>query len=414
MNKWELVRRKAREFHREVCAAVQSASAHFVGDDAITAKLLVETAAELRGIRLKGYPAQSPLLKGALARSEADKILYNRDVEEWLAIYYQTHEFGHLELDHAARVCTASDINCEATESKVPLGVHRVEGYGPHEKIECEANIFAREFLLPCDKLRRWFVEEKLNAEQIAAKTGMGIEMVFHQLAYALLTPEIALEDENQDDENETELKLDEFQKAAAQVPEGPQMLEAGPGTGKTRTLVGRVLHLLNRKDNQVKPENILILTFSNKAAEELRQRVKRFAPEASGVIRIDTFHSFGLELLRRHGTKVGLSAKPLILDPIDAMFTLERFLPELKLDHYQNLYDPALYLGDILKAISRAKDENINAAGYRKLGELQAVAAETLDEKKAAAKVLEVAGVYEFYENYLRREKLLDFGDLI
>jgi DNA helicase-2/ATP-dependent DNA helicase PcrA len=262
MNKWEQVRRKAREFHAEVCEAIKSALNSPDGE--ISVKLLIEAAGNLRGIELKGYPANSPWLKDCKARSTGDKIIYNRDIEEWLAIYYQAHEFAHIELKHGARECTAEDINCEATESKIPLGVHRVEGYGPHERIECEANIFAREFLLPCDKLRRWFVEEELNAEQIEERTGMGLEMVCHQLAYALLTPEIQLADEKTDDEDEKELTLDEFQTVAAQVPEGPQMLEAGPGTGKTRTLIGRVLWLLSQG---VKPENILILTFSNKAA---------------------------------------------------------------------------------------------------------------------------------------------------
>lgn len=414
MNKWEQVRRKAREFHAEVCDAVKHAPGYSDDGKEIPAKLLIETAASLRGIELKGYPANSPWLKDCKARSTGNKIIYNRDIVEWLAIYYQAHEFAHIELKHGARECTAEDINCEATESKIPLGVHRVEGYGPHERVECEANIFAREFLLPCDKLKRWFVEEGLNAEQIAARTGMELEMVCHQLAYALLTPEISLGDEQTDDEDEKELTLDKFQTVAAQVTEGPQMLEAGPGTGKTRTLIGRVLWLLSQG---VKPENILILTFSNKAAEELRQRVKRFAPEASDVIRVETFHSFGLELLRKDGTKIGLTAKPPILDPVDALFTLERFLPKLGLDHYQNLYDPAMYLGDILKAISRAKDENVDPAGYRKLGELQKAAAKIAkdaDAEKAAAKVLEVADVYEFYQKHLKDEKMLDFGDLI
>ena len=412
MNKWEQVRRIAREFHAEVCEAIKSVSDS--PDSEISVKLLIETAGNLRGIELKGYPANSPWLKDCKARSTGDKIIYNRDIEEWLAIYYQAHEFAHIELKHGARECTAEDINCEATESKIPLGVHRVEGYGPHERIECEANIFAREFLLPCDKLKRWFVEEGLNAEQIADRTGMGIEMVCHQLAYALLTPEILVGDENPGDADKKGLTLDEFQTAAAQVPEGPQMLEAGPGTGKTRTLIGRVLWLLSQG---VKAENILILTFSNKAADELRQRVKRFAPEESNLIEVETFHSFGLQLLRKHGTKIGLTAKPPILDPVDALFTLERFLPELKLDHYQNLYDPAMYLGDILKAISRAKDEDVSPAGYQKLGELQSAAAERendADAKKAAAKVLEVESVYEFYQKHLSDKKLLDFGDLI
>jgi DNA helicase II / ATP-dependent DNA helicase PcrA len=417
MNKWEHIRRKAREFHAEVSRIPSSATEDSPETSEITSAKLIENAAQRLGIKIKGYPAKHPFLRGTVARTEGDKILFNRDLEEWLALYNQAHELGHVVLDHGARECTAEDINCEATENRLALGVHRVKGYGPQERIECEANIFAREFLLPCDKLKRWFSEEGLNAEQIVERTGMEIEMVCHQLSYALLTPEIPVEMKGSDDDSEKELSLDEFQRKAAEVPTGPQMLEAGPGTGKTRTLIGRVLYLLNRKVNGAKPENILILTFSNKAAEELRQRVKRFAPEAASLIWVETFHSFGLELLRKYGTEIGLLEKLPILDPINAMFMLEQSLPELKLDHYQNLYDPAMYLSDILKAISRAKDENVDSARYKKLAELQAAQAEVLgtaDDKKAAAKALEVARVYEFYEANLRTEKTVDFGDLI
>ncbi|MGQ0542886.1 MAG: UvrD-helicase domain-containing protein, partial [Blastocatellia bacterium] len=110
-----------------------------------------------------------------------------------------------------------------------------------------------------------------------------------------------------------------------------PQLVDAGPGTGKTRTLVGRALHLIA---SGVRPDNILVLTFSNKAAEELRTRLHRFAPESAGRLSIETFHSFGLELLRKYGTKLGLSEKPEILDPVEAIFLLERSLPDLKLDY--------------------------------------------------------------------------------
>lgn len=414
MNKWEHIRRKAREFHEEASNAPDSLTGNSAKADEITAQQLFDKAINLRGIKSKGYPADSPWLKDALARAEGNKIFFNRDIEDWLSLYHQAHELGHIELEHGARECTAEDINCEATESKISLGVHRVEGYGPQERIECEANIFAREFLLPCNKLKRWFIHDGLTAEDISKRTGMGLEMVNQQLAYALLTPEIPVEIKGVDEEDEKEFSLDDFQRAAAEVAEGPQLVEAGPGTGKTRTLIGRVLYLLNCGVN---PERILILTFSNKAAEELRQRVKRFAPEASALIRVETFHSFGLELLRKYGTKINLLAKPTVLDPVDALFLLERFLPELELDHYLNLYDPAMYLGDILKAISRAKDENVGPDGYRKLAELQAAEAKlhgTADDQKKAAKALEIARVYKFYDDHLRDRKLVDFGDLI
>jgi DNA helicase-2/ATP-dependent DNA helicase PcrA len=392
-----------RSFRDEVC---RSGNLDPLKADA---QSLLDAAASLKGVKLTGLPADHEWLRGTLARTDRGRILFNSEIEKWVTFYNQAHEFGHIVLAHGERDCVASDLDYEAAEARIPFGVHRVEGYSPHERIESEANIFAREFLLSCDVVRELFIQHGQNAEQIASSTGMGIEMVSHQLAYAILTPTITAANLSQ--KSETELTLDKFQQEAAEVPEGPQLIDAGPGTGKTRTLVGRVLYLLKEG---ISPENILILTFSNKAADELRSRVYDFAPQQAGAITIETFHSFGLELLRKYGSKLGLPAKLEIVDPVDALFAMEKALPDLRLDHYENLYEPALYLGNILKAVSRAKDEHAGPERYRELGEAQLSAAADEKQQLAAEKVLEVAGVYEYYRDYLTSGKLLDLSDLI
>lgn len=401
MSNWDRIRRVAREFHQEVCA--YGNDKHQAG---ASADVLLAKAERVTGIKRKGYPKGHPVLQGALARLERKKIIFDNSVEQWLALYHQAHEYGHDRLGHGERGCTEECIDGEAAEDKLPLGVHRVEGYGPQERTECEANVFAREFLLPCDVLRKWFIEGGLNAEDIAAKVGVSIEMVCHQLARALLTPDTETAKEGEKI-SVGALKLDESQKQAAGALAGPLLIAAGPGTGKTRTLAGRVLYLLG---SDVPPESILILTFSNKAAEELRDRVKLVAADEAQKIRIETFHSFGLDLLRKYGTKIGLPPKPVILDPVDALFLLERSLPKLDLDHYENLYEPTKFLNDILKAISRAKDENAGPDRYREYAEAMATSDEVTDVQRA----LEVARVYEFYQEYLNKNGLLDFGDLI
>ena len=116
-----------------------------------------------------------------------------------------------------------------------------------------------------------------------------------------------------------------------------------------------------------VLPTAILALTFSNRAAEEMRSRVAEAKPEDASRIWIGTFHAFGLELLHRYGAHLGLPARVSVLDPSDSIALLEGMLSDLKLDHYQNLYDPALYLRDIMAAISRAKDELVEARGIRR-----------------------------------------------
>jgi superfamily I DNA/RNA helicase/Zn-dependent peptidase ImmA (M78 family) len=401
---WDQVRLIARRFHVEVCE---------FGEDkqlpGANAETLLLRAERLTGIRRKGYRHDHPLLRGALARLERNTIIFDSGVEPWLSLYNQAHEYAHIKLGHGPRFCRETDIDCEATEDKLPLGVHRVEGYGPQEKTECEANVFAREFLLPCDILGSWFIENRLNAEDIAKRVGVSIEMVCHQLARSLLTPEIRAGKDNE--LPAADLTLDESQKRAAEAAEGPLLTTAGPGTGKTRTLAGRVIHLLKLG---VLPESVLILTFSNKAAAELRDRVKLVAPDQAQRIRIETFHSFGLELLRKYGANIGLPPKPVIIDPVDAMFLLEESLPDLALDYYENLPEPTMYLNDILKAISRAKDENVDPTRYEELARGMLTAAASDEEVAAAEKALEVARVYSFYQGNLIDNGLLDFGDLL
>ena len=404
MSNWDQVRLAAQQFHAEVCGFGEEEQP--LG---ASAKILLLRAERVTGIRRKGYRNGHPLLRGALARLERNTIIFDSSVEPWLALYHQAHEYGHVKLGHGPRYCREGDIDCEATEDKLPLGVHRVEGYGPQEKTECEANVFAREFLLPCNVLRVWFVENALNAEDIAKRVGVSIEMVCHQLARSLLTPEIRARENNE--LPAADLTLDGSQGRAAEASEGPLLTTAGPGTGKTRTLAGRVIHLLRLG---VLPESILILTFSNKAAAELRDRVKLVAPDQAQKIRIETFHSFGLELLRKYGANIGLPPKPVIIDPVDGMFLLEESLPQLALDYYENLPEPTMFLNDILKAISRAKDENADPTRYEELAQEMLTAAVSDEEVAAAEKALEVARVYRFYQQHLNDNGLLDFGDLL
>lgn len=408
---WEQIRQRARLRHAEALAAS--------GGDPSAAALL-DAAARLTGVGREAVSTDSPLLDGGQAQldPEAETIWYNADIDPRLATAHQAHEYGHLWLGDGAAVCTDADLDAEMAEEPSPFGVGRVEGYGPHERRELAANIFAREFLLPATALRRWFLDEGLSAEGIAARVGVLPGLVHHQLTRALLVPELPPEPAPGIDEPGAagyeagaDPALDPSQAAAAYAEHGPLLLEAGPGTGKTGTLVARIVHLLA---SGVAPEAILVLTFSNKAAEELRERVARVAPDAAAWVWTGTFHAYGLELLRKHGPRLGLPAKPPICGPVDALFLLERSLLALDLDRYQNLYEPTIALADILGAISRAKDELVGPDRYAELAAAMLAAATTEEEAVAAEKAAEVARVYRFYQAHLEREGQLDFGDLI
>ena len=126
------------------------------------------------------------------------------------------------------------------------------------------------------------------------------------QMARALLTPEITPTQASSGDTYQR--PLDPSQEEAAHAARGPLLLEAGPGTGKTRTLIGRIVFLL---EQNVPPSTILVLTFSNRAAEEMRSRVADANPQAASRIWIGTFHAFGLELLRKYNYR----SQPAIVD---------------------------------------------------------------------------------------------------
>lgn len=406
MSNWVQLRAQAREQHRLLLAAS--------GGDPSAAALLA-AAAELTGIHPLRLPAGDPLLEGALAMLDRDaqSIFYSRDTDPALVPLLVGHEYAHLWLGHGnCTHCSAEQINLEASEENVPLGIIQVQGYSPEERREREANVFARELLLPSDALRRWYLEEGLGAPEIVARTGLPEGIVFHQLGYALLTPEQPIAGAATAEDKKAPAGLDDSQRDAAYEPEGPVLVEAGPGTGKTRTLVARAGWLLERG---VEPESILGLTFSIKAAEEMRDRIAQVAPDGVGRMQVGTFHSFGLEVLRQYGHHLGYPPRPKVLDPVAALFLMERMLPEFGLVHYQNLYEPTSALRDLLGAISRAKDELRTPDDYEAFA--RAMLEDAAGDKakvERAERALEVARVYRVYQARLDREKWVDFADLI
>jgi superfamily I DNA/RNA helicase/CRISPR/Cas system-associated exonuclease Cas4 (RecB family) len=419
MPHWSYIRAQARLRHREVQAYAANAAPH-TATAALTAAQLLAHAETLTGFVRIPLANGDPLLYGAQATLDDGFIYYNAEITPWLALYYQAHEFAHHWLHNGGSLCSGEDLDYTESEDKSLYGEGRIEAYGPHQRREMEANVFAREFLLPGGQLRRWYIEENLNAAQITERSGLVLDFVLHNLAYALLAPDIEASLAAPDTggvfavPDAAALTLDKSQRAAAYSAHTPMLVAAGPGTGKTRTLVGRILHLLGEG---VAPDKIVALTFSNKAGEEMRERVERLAPDAAPKIWIGTFHAFGLELLRRYWQEAALPPRARVLDPVDGLFILERHLPQLSLDYYQNLYEPTTHLAAILAAISRAKDELVSPGKYAELaGAMLARARRGADaeETSKAERATEVARVYHLYQNYLEREGLLDFGDLI
>ena len=318
----------------------------------------------------------------------------------------------HAELHAGSVTCVGSDIDPSRSTEAAPVGLQRVEDYGARERRELQANVFARELLLPRAFVRELHLEQNLTATAIAERLNFPVALVRQQVFDALLLPPMVV-DQRSTPELQSARKPDPSQERAAAHHGKPFQLQAGPGTGKTRTLVKRVLSLLAEGTD---PAAILILTFSNRAAGELSERLTVAAPEAAPRLWIGTFHAFGLDLVRRYHDKLQLTPNPSLFDRSDAIEVLEEILPTLPLVHYRNLWDPAMVLRDIVGAISRAKDEMVGPDRYRTLAKAMEAEAADHDEdaRVAAAKCLEIAEIYDLYEEALRKHGGVDFGDLI
>jgi DNA helicase-2/ATP-dependent DNA helicase PcrA len=378
--------------------------------DALNPLAIIKAVAADLTLELAWLPKGDPALKGgqAVFDDQSGTICCELADSEASQALLAAHEIGHSCIHSGSSSCSASDIDPSQSIETAPVGLQKVEDYGAHERRELQANVFARELLLPRALARRLHIVEKRTATEIASQTGLPINLVRQQLFDALLLPQLAKKAETR---SVLRRGPDASQKRAIEHRGNAFQLQAGPGTGKTRSLVDRVDSLVREG---VAPATILVLTFSNRAAGELADRIEAALPNEAPRIWVGTFHSFGLDLLRRYHDRVGLSSNPPLFDRSDTIEILEEVLPTLPLVHYRNLWDPALVLRDVVGAISRAKDELVDARGYDRLAAKMQSTATDDEERKAAAKCVEVAQIYEIYERLLTERQAVDFGDLI
>ncbi len=403
MDTFEPIRLSAATLHEELVLA---------GANPLRPAELAAAASRRLGLELIWVPDGDPVLKGARALFDEQSGTICCEVTGTAAdrALLAAHEIGHARIHTASSSCSGSDIDPSRSSESAPVGLQRVEDYGVRERRELQANVFAREFLLPRSEARHLYLDENLGATAIAERTELPINLIRQQLFDALLLPSPPAADGVDQKETVPE-QLDPSQERAAVHRGSPFQLQAGPGTGKTRTLVKRVVSLL---EEGIDPAAILVLTFSNRAAGELAERIVAVAPLATPSIWIGTFHAFGLDLIRRYHDRLGLSPTPPLFDRSDAIEVLKEILPTLPLVHYRNLWDPAMVLRDVVAAISRAKDEVVGPERYRVLAQAMLDLAGDDEAREAAAKCLEIASIYELYERALRDCGAVDFGDLI
>lgn len=327
--------------------------------------------------------------------------------------FYAAHELGHRYVHTRHATCRTDDVDPTNLVLTLPYAEGRIATYHPRQIQESEASIFATELLVPSHRLARRF-DEGQNASALAAEFKVPRYVILSQMTAVLLAPlpdfgKLLTETEHVPFHWE---KLDDSQKRACCMLEGPVLVQAGPGTGKTRTLTSRIEWLISEKN--VAPERIVALTFSNKATEELRLRLRQTVPDHAHQVTVSTFHGFGLELIRRFADPVGLPADVRVIDPVEAEILLEGNLTRLGLVHFSDPAIPNRYLADILDEIARAKEALVNPDDYLALVTEMVHKASSEDEREKAAKCQEMARVYHQYNQLLQENGLVDYGDLV
>lgn len=219
---------------------------------------------------------------------------------------------------------------------------------------------------------------------------------------------------------------LDREQRRAVTHGDGPLLVLAGPGTGKTEVITRRIAWLIATK--RALPSEILALTFTERAADEMQARVDLLVPYGHADTAVHTFHAFGDRLLREHGHELGLPPAPRVITRPEAVLLLREHVFELGLERYRPLADPTRNLESLVDLFCRAKDEGIDAASFAAAAkELGAGARAVLDaagedgERKVALALLdeadgqaELARAYGVYERLLAERGLLDFSDQV
>jgi DNA helicase II / ATP-dependent DNA helicase PcrA len=191
--------------------------------------------------------------------------------------------------------------------------------------------------------------------------------------------------------------ELNEPQRQAVETTDGPVMIIAGAGSGKTRVLTYRIVHLIQKG---IDPFNILALTFTNKAAREMKDRIGRIAGAEAKNLWMGTFHSVFAKILRAEGTRLGYPPNFTIYDTDDSKGLIKDILKEQGLD--DKIYKPSL----VLSRISAAKNNLISSQAYNTNPQIQ-------EEDRASAKP-KLGLIFETYAKRCFKAGAMDFDDLL
>jgi len=362
----------------------------------------VELLSKVEGhlkLGVQEVPPSSGVLKGGKATlRRTEGWIYCRNDQRWAQkAYLIGHELGHFRLDPDVDEDTVYRGADEFIPSS-PAAAY-VEAYGARERDELQKNVFSRELLLPRSLARAMFHAGQ-GPKAIAGLLKIPLEVARQQVLDAVLLPPHVpappgpLPRPSRD------------QRAAIDATEKHVHVVAGPGTGKTTTLVHRVKTLIERE--RVDPRKILVLTFANKAAAELVDRLQRAGVAGASEIWAGTFHAFGLEFLRKYYQHFGVSQDVAVADKITQLTITARALAGTKLKYFSRIDDPYDWLPPVIEAVLRIKEELVSIDDYL----TRALKAAEDDEQRRRFR--DVATVARAYEAALQQAGMVDFVDLV
>lgn len=400
----------------------------------------VESLARLLGLDVAAFDAAlHPGVWGYLEPGE-DLIFLRAGLSEATRRFTLAHEIGHAvlhrgiesaaaftgahtnsQLDLSASLTTCQSDDVEQGDFFENETLSPGQAYNARATVESEANAFAVALLMPDAPFldaylamcahTQFSVASSGVTRRLAKRFGVSEDATLRRLQW-LLSPEKS-EKALQDTQSLSAIGEDPDQRAAARL-EAPALVIAGPGSGKTSTLVARIAYLI--EEQGMKPEQILTLTFSRKAAGELRERVSGLIPIAddSAGPYISTIHHFCLDLIGRYGYLIGLPSKIRLASDLELYFLLRQVMREAQLRHLSPTFAPDFYVRDIQQAISRAKDDLIGPSEVLVVAERMLREAKDDTQRDAAERQREYALIYDDYQRRLRERQAVDYGDLI
>ena len=212
--------------------------------------------------------------------------------------------------------------------------------------------------------------------------------------------------------------KLNKEQLKAVEHTSGPLLIVAGAGTGKTTVITEKIAYLVNEK--KIKADEILALTFTDKAAGEMEERVDKILPYGYTDLWIMTFHAFCERILKAHGLDIGIANDFKLLNSTEQWMLVRENLGKFNLDYYKPLGNPTKFVHALVNHFSRCKDEEISPEDYLEYADKLKMDLDTMestggeDATSEVKRLQEISNAYHTYQQLLLDNSSLDFGDLI